>query len=674
MKKTDLKSTRFKAIGKCLMIFPIVLFFLGTFTGFSQDNYFKHTVKQGETVTNIAKQHSVTPFDIYSLNPDSKNGIKLGDVILIPGKGSSKSPKQTMAKNNSTNGQIDVVKSSKNTHEVLAKETLFSISRQYNVSVADLTDANPSVAEGLKIGQILEIPTGTKVVISKLNGGSKKKITHQVVAKETVYGIAQQYGVTVAELEKQNPTISEGLQIGQVLEIVVANASNRSNIPVSIPEVSTVIASSIPAKKPTTYENYAVKPKETIYSLTQNFNISEAELVRLNPELKDGLKIGMILNVPSTGSSTYASTATFKDLSKSIDRKNRKNLVLLLPFNASKIKGDSITSIDARLKSDAFLNMTLDFYAGALMAIDSAKTLGLNIDVKILDSEESKASSAIDALYKSNKLANADVVIGPFYQQYAEKTASLLLKDSVPVVSPLSKESVSSLANLYQATPPTVFTKKKLMDFISAKSSNIIMVSSPKKAANRDFVTKNYPNVRLVDLGENGSLSADNLRSMLVSGKMNYVILDSEKTGMILSTTNVLQNEMKTFELQLVLLELNETLDFEEISMKRLTSLKMMYPSLIRENLSDEATIFENNFRRINNILPSQYAVRGFDVTFDTMLRMAQSKGFKQSAIEDKTQQVESKFEYSAKKSEGYINQGVYVLQYNDDLTIKEAN
>ena len=100
----------------------------------------------------------------------------------------------------------------------------------------------------------------------------------------------------------------------------------------------------------------------------------------------------------------------------------------------------------------------------------------------------------------------------------------------------------------------------------------------------------------------------------------------------------------------------------------------MMYPSLIRENLSDPATIFENSFKRQNGILPSQYAVRGFDVTFDTMLRMSQEKGFIQSAKDDKTEQVESKFEYTAKKSEGYINQGVYVLQYNEDLTIKEAN
>lgn len=636
----------------------------------------RHTVEKGETVTNLAKQYSVTPYDIYRLNPDSKAGIKLGDVVLIPTKGNSKAATQTKEQKK----DVVAVKSAPNptvkTHEVVAKETLFSIARQYNVSVDDLTASNPIVADGLKIGQILEIPTGTKVVISNLNGGSKRKITHEVVAKETPFGIAKTYGISIEDLEKQNPQMSEGLRIGQILEITVANAPNKANIPVAVPEVSAVIATSIPAKKPITYTSYEVKPKETIYSLTQQFNITEAELIKLNPTLNEGLKIGMILNVPTLGAitSSYVGVSTFKDLLKSVDKSQRKELVLLLPFNASKIQGDSIRSIDERLKTDSFLNMTLDFYAGALMAIDSAKTLGLNIDVKIYDSQESKASSAVEALYNSNKLSSADVVIGPFYQQYAEKVASLLSKDSIPVISPLSKESVTPVANLYQATPPSAFSKKKIMDFMTSKGANIIMVSSPKKAANRDFVTKNYPNVRFVTLGENGAIGTSNLREMLVKDKMNYIILDSEKTGMILGTTDILQNEKASYNLQLVLLELNETLDFEEISLKRLTSLNMMYPSLIRENLSEEAVNFDNNFKKINNVLPSQYAIRGFDITFDTMLRMSQSKGFKQSAIEDKTQEIESKFEYTAKKSEGYINHGVYILQYNEDLTIKEAN
>lgn len=662
------------AFVKFLMLLPLLLFFIGTNQSFSQDKYIKHTVKKGETITNIAQQYSVTPYDIYRLNPDSKAGVKLGDIVVIPAKSSVKKPAEAKPKKAESTAVKAIAQSSDKTHEVLGKETLFSISRQYSVSVEELIAANPIVEEGLKVGQTLVIPTGTTVVISKLNGGSKRKITHEVIAKETAYGIAQQYGVTIADLEKQNPQIAEGLQIGQILEFEVANASNKADIPVATTEVSTVIASSIPAKRPITYASYEVKPKETIYSLVQYFNSTEDELVRLNPELSEGLKIGMILKVPASGSTTYASKSSFKDLSQTIDSSKRKQLVLLLPFNASKIQGDTIRSIDERLKTDSFLNMTLDFYAGALMAIDSAKVLGLNIDVKIYDSKESRASSAVDALYKSNKLSGADVVIGPFYQQYAEKAAALLAKDSIPVISPLSKETVTPAANLYQATPPTAFSKKKLMDFMSAKSSNIIMVSSPKKAANRDFVTKNYPNVRFVNLAENGALSAEAIRAMLVKGKMNYVILDSEKTGMILNTTNILQTEMGTYDLQLVLLELNETLDFEEISMKRLTTLKMMYPSLIRENLSEEALIFENKFKAINKILPSQFAIRGFDITFDTMLRMSQQKGFKQSAVEDKTQQVEGKFEYAAKKSEGFINQGVYVLQYDEDLTIKEAN
>ena len=70
--------------------------------------------------------------------------------------------------------------------------------------------------------------------------------------------------------------------------------------------------------------------------------------------------------------------------------------------------------------------MTLDFYSGALIAIDSAKTLGLNIDVKILDSQENKSSTSISSSFAQANLKKADVIVGPFYQTHAEKTAELL--------------------------------------------------------------------------------------------------------------------------------------------------------------------------------------------------------------------------------------------------------
>jgi LysM repeat protein len=663
----------------------------------------KHTVAKGETITQIAQKYKVTPYDIYKLNPDAQVGIHENDVILIPASG-----KNTVAE------KPKPVNSKPATHTAVAKETLYSISKMYNVTVDELKAANPFLSEGLKIGQVLKIPAGSAaptVAVSEtkpakapevIPGVAERSVAksgsvsfHVVEPKETKFGIAKKYGITVAELERQNPGIEQNLPVGYKLSIGVTGsapaktetvaetrgAAERSEAkpkPVTTEVItpSTDITDINHTVKKTGYANYEVKPKETMFSLTQMLGISEEELIKLNPTLKDGLKIGMILKVPGKGSmvAQTSSDKSFEDLSKTISGKDRKQLVLLLPFNAAKIQGDTLKTLAARLKKDAFLNMTLDFYSGALVAIDSAKALGLNIDVKIFDSEESKLSSNVANIIQNNKLQEADAVIGPFYQQHAEKVADLLSKNNVPVISPLSKESGKPYDNLYQAMPTSDYSKSAVFNYMISKNGNIIVVSDPKKAANREFIAQHFPQAKFVELDENGNLDAEKLKAMFVKDVMNYVVIDSERTGMILSTTNILLNEMANQQLQLAIIEPNETLDFDEISMKRLTILKLLYPSLTRENESAESVVFENEYKKKNKIFPSQYATRGFDVTFDTMLRLSQDKGFAASANDDKTEQVESKFNYIKKDDGGYMNEGVYILQYNEDLSVKEAN
>jgi len=574
----------------------------------------------------------------------------------------------------------------KQTHTVRAKETLFSIAKQYNITIDELTVANPFLSDGLKTGQTLTIPIKNKApqpVKPIVENGTK--ISHIVESRETKFGIAKKYGITVTELERQNPGILQSLPVGYKLMISTGGQVLKSPPVVEKPkptitELMTVKSSSEPtiqSSKPVIrggFANYEVKPKETMFSLTQMFDITEQELIKLNPELISGVKIGMILKVPGKGSIIMEPVKPFEDLSKSISSKDKKQLVLLMPFNASRITGDSLKSLTTRLKTESFLNMTLEFYAGALMAIDSAKALGLNIDVRILDSEESKMSSNVNNLVQNFNLKKADVIIGPFYQQYAEKVAELLNSENIPVISPLSKESGKAFSNLYQAMPSQENAKRAMFEFMLSKGGNIIVVNDPKKAANRDFITQNYPQALFAELDANGNINAEKLKLMFDKDKMNYVILDSERTGMILNTTNILLNEMATFKLQLVIIEPNETLDFEEISMKRLTILKLLYPSLTRENNTPEAQQFKEDFRKKNKIYPSQYAIRGFDITFDSMLRLSQEKPFEMSAAENKTEQVESKFDYVKKDSEGFINKGIYILQYEEDLSVKQAN
>jgi hypothetical protein len=150
--------------------------------------------------------------------------------------------------------------------------------------------------------------------------------------------------------------------------------------------------------------------------------------------------------------------------------------------------------------------------------------------------------------------------------------------------------------------------------------------------------------------------------------------METGNTGMIKSTMATMLGALAAYKVQLVILEPNETLDTDEISFVNLTKLKLMYPSVTRENESPEALVFEKEFRKKNKIYPSAFATRGFDITFDTMMRLSQDKKYQETIETTATEQVDNKFEFYKKEDGGYINKGVYILYYDTDLTIKQAN
>ena len=307
------------------------------------------------------------------------------------------------------------------------------------------------------------------------------------------------------------------------------------------------------------------------------------------------------------------------------------------------------------------------------MAIDSAKVLGMNVDVEIYDSQETKNSSNAIPLVEQNKLQSSDAIIGPFYQTNVEKLAEFLQTSKTPVISPLSKDVGKKYSNLYQSMPSNEMLRSSMFDYMNEKNGNIVAVIDPKKGSVKHYIENFQNNVKIVGLDENSRVVADSMKIYLVKDKLNFVVLASERTGMILATTNVMLNLQKEYQIQLVILEANETFDFEEIALTRLTKLKLTYPSLTKPNESIEANQFDAKYKKLNKIMPSQYAIRGFDVTFDTLLRLSQDKSFEETVQTYASQQIENKFDYVQNSTAGYSNQGVYILYYDTDLTIKEA-
>lgn len=654
---------------KRLLVFAS--FLLLSATAFAQENFIKHTVEKGETVTKIAQKYKVTPANIYNLNPDSQNGLKPDMVLLIP-KG---------------NGAIIIEKTdaTSKTHTVVAKETLFGLAKLYNVSVDDIEKANPDLKkEGLKVGATISIPSKPVAVKTEIKSDKKenkkeekkkekiaeKEVFHQVEAKETKYSIAKQYGISVEDLEEANPEIKGGLQIGFRLKIPASTSKSVVKEEEKIVETEKKVEEIIKTEK----VGYTVQPKETLFGLSRKLGISQENLIKLNPELKDGVKEGMVLTLPENIRITSKDESGYADLTKSINAEKRKQLTLLLPFNISKIQSDTVNSTSARLKKDKFLNMTLDFYSGALMAIDSAKTLNLNVDVKIFDSQETKNSSSVATIIQQNNLQQTDLVIGPFYQINVEKTAGILNKNNVLVMSPLSKETGVLYDNLIQSMPSSEYMRDAMFDYMNSKSANIIGIIDPKKISTRKYIVENHSNVKLVSFGDKGAVSLESLKSLLVKSQKNYVVLETSNTYMIKIIMNALVASLAEYQIQLVILEPNEKLDSEEIIMANLAKLNLLYPSLARENDSPEALIFERKYKEANKVFPNQYATRGFDVTFDALLRLSQEKSFAETLEANITQQVENKFDYEKKNGKAYINDGFYILYFDNDLSVKVAN
>ncbi|HEX8015339.1 MAG TPA: LysM peptidoglycan-binding domain-containing protein [Flavobacterium sp.] len=222
----------------------------------AQDSIIEHKIQKGETAYFIAQKYKVSIDEIYKLNPESQNGIKDNQIIKIP---------VHSAEKQNSNRQI--------THIVVQKETLFGLSKQYNVSVEALQNANPILINGLQVGQELVIPQNT----SKTENITSSKATHLVVAKESLFSIARQYNVSVQDLESLNKgLLQNGLQIGQT--IAIPNKRKTLDGRVRVINQETIF--------------HVVEAKETKFSIAKKYNISIDQLESQNPEIVNGLIVG----------------------------------------------------------------------------------------------------------------------------------------------------------------------------------------------------------------------------------------------------------------------------------------------------------------------------------------------------------------------------------------------
>lgn len=207
---------------KRFSLFAIFLFWGTIFISYSQNTeypkvmkngveYYEYIVRQSEGLWAISQRFGVSQAEIHKHNPEIKdnNGLKVGQLLMIP----IKKKVEKVASN-------EKERTSFQEHVVERKQTLYAISKLYDISVEELISCNNLKGSEIKEGQRLLIPQ-KKTKLTKVEQSVLDSVTfveHEVKRKETLFSISRLYGVDINDITQYN-TIKESLPKGMILKI-----------------------------------------------------------------------------------------------------------------------------------------------------------------------------------------------------------------------------------------------------------------------------------------------------------------------------------------------------------------------------------------------------------------------------------------------------------------------
>lgn len=346
-------------------------------------------------------------------------------------------------------------------HTIEKGQNLYSISKMYNVTTSDIIQLNPGCEEKIYAGQTIKIPQG--------QASQKGETFHTIQAGETLYKLTTLYKVSAKAICEANPGLSaENFRIGQVIRIPLkeekAMAENQPPID------QTAVQGPVQSR---CKDMHKVKRKETIFSVSREYGISEQELIAANPELKKGMKKGQFLCIPYPTAVTMEPTP--KEDTNVIPPSNNEL------FNKIKEAPEEISTIKAALILPFHeIKRMVEYYEGFLMAIDSLKRTGTSIDLHVYDS--GKDISSINNILAKKEMQKMNIIFGPMHQQQIKPLSEFAQKNGIRLVIPFSSKGEEVFNNpfIYQINTPQSYLYSKVNEHFTRQFPNahVIFIES----------------------------------------------------------------------------------------------------------------------------------------------------------------------------------------------------
>ena len=549
-------------------------------------------------------------------------------------------------------------------HTVERGQTIYSIAALYKVSENDIYRLNPSSRNNIREGETLKIPrNGTSNASGRTADGAS--VQHTIRSGETLFSLSRNYGVTPDEITAANPGLDAGtFYVGKTIRIPASSAA--------------------PATA-STGETYTIKKNETIYGLCRRFETDNETLLRVNPQLKSGLRAGMVIKVPPKKAGAAPSTPTtpvsgptnefdieaMRAYRNEVNRIDVARVALLLPFLTSDKKN---------------VPRFVEYYEGFLMAIDSLRRTGTSIDLSVYDLGD--GTQKTEEVLRTDEVNAADLIIGGVTDEQIELIADYASRKGVKYVIPLSsklEKLTSGNSFIFQVNAPKAYIAP--IAAVRAASLlanyNAVFVSIGDKDEETDFVRalkaemtkKGIPNR---EVGYNSRTFMNDLTGLLSTSKPNVIIPTSSSESALAKlrpTLRALLQGKSNYRLTLFgypewQTYTNYTRDFSAFN-------TYIYAPFFAINRSASVRRFTSRYKSFYQKSMHQtyprYAMLGFD-TGMYFIGALQKHGanFEENIRQMKYNSLQMGLYYNERMSNwgGFMNQNIYIVHYNKDNTV----
>lgn len=535
-------------------------------------------------------------------------------------------------------------------HTVEKGQTLFAIAKSYDLSLNDIVIENPEAIDGIQPGQVLKIPVKKiKKIESAPIADAADYTMHKVESGQTLYSIAKQYETSVEKIKNLNPELKDGLKGGQTLKIALLKPKKE---PLIITKISSkTVEKSVEKPVSKTKEVISMGPADSITTFYANHK------------------------------NLISDTITSSHMIYSGELKEEYNIAFFLPFHAkdaNEISTENIIKGDAQLPTKS--TIALQFYEGALLAIDSLKKLNAKVFVYDIDDQD---SLNIINILKKPELKEMNLMIGPLYGSSFMPVAKFAKEHAIPIVSPFTQVNKVLFDNLYvcKVLPSNAMQVEQMAHFVidSFQKQNIILVNNgnPKEVSFFN-VFKNIANKALKNAGYKASdslkeaKSSAMIESMLNPGKVNVIVLPSNNQSYVTEFISKLTPMLDKYKI--ILFGLQSWINYDNLDFEYLNKLSVHIPSNNYIDYQNPATQnFIKNYYEKFKTDPELYAYQGFDITsyFISSLQKYGS-GFLNNIVDNKYQGIETNFNFMQYPLDsGFENKFVYILKYQENKLVK---